>query len=260
MITKNHPAPQPPSTLTARSGQPPRALPPTVDDALAPAVSGRALFGMLLAVVIGALSAAVVIPAWLPDLTRSLLGPEPKAWWYLSRSSAVVSYVLLWASMLFGLLITTRTARAWPGGPTAFDLHQHTSLLALALALFHALILLGDAYIGYTLRTIAVPFAGAEYKPLAVGLGQIGFYAMAIVGLSFYIKEKLTQRGWRLLHFLSFATFLLVLAHGIQSGTDSDGTFMTLLYWISGGSVLLMSVFRALLMRTTIRADVHPLP
>lgn len=223
------------------------AAPITVEEDLTHAMSGRALFGLLLAVVAGAVGATVVIPTLLPDLTQSLLGPEPKAYWYLSRSSAVVSYMLLWASMIFGLLITTRTARMWPGGPVAFDLHQHTSLLALALALFHALILLGDKYIGYTLSTIAVPFAGVDYKPLDVGLGQVGFYAMALVGLSFYAKNALTQRGWRLIHFLSFSTFLLVLAHGIQAGTDSGTTFMTLLYWVSGGSVLLLSVFRAVL-------------
>jgi predicted ferric reductase len=226
---------------------PPLTTPITAEEDLTHAMSGKALFGLLLAVVAGAVGAAIIIPALLPDLTQSLLGPEPKAYWYLSRSSAVISYVLLWASMIFGLLITTRTARMWPGGPVAFDLHQHTSLLALALALFHALILLGDSYIGYTLRTIAVPFAGVGYKPLDVGLGQVGFYAMALVGLSFYAKNALTQRGWRLIHFLSFSTFLLVLAHGIQAGTDSGTTFMTLLYWVSGGSVLLLSVFRAVL-------------
>jgi len=211
------------------------------------AMSGQALLTMLLAVTGGAVGATLVVPALLPDLTRSLLGSEPKAYWYLSRSSAIVSYVLSWASMIFGLLITTRTARLWPGGPAAFDLHQHTSLLAVAFALFHALILLGDEYIGYTLRTIAVPFAGVDYKPLDVGLGQIGFYVMAVVGLSFYAKNTLTQRGWRLVHFLSFAAFVLVLAHGIRSGADSSSGGMTLLYWISGGSVLLLSVFRATL-------------
>jgi predicted ferric reductase len=243
------------STPTARAPHPvrPHAEPTVVEQDLTQAMSGRALFGLLLAVVAGALGAAVVVPTYLPDLTHSLLGPEPKAYWYLSRSSAVVSYVLLWASMIFGLLITTRTARAWPGGPAAFDLHQHTSLLALALALFHALILLGDRYIGYTLGTIAVPFAGVDYKPLEVGLGQIGFYAMAVIGLSFYAKNALTQRGWRLIHFLSFATFLLALAHGIQAGTDTASTGMTLLYWVSGASVLLLSVFRALLGATQSR-------
>ena len=242
MITDNISTPPAPATRTSSL-----VTPITVEEDLTHAMSGKALFGLLLSVVAGTVGATIVIPALLPDLTQSLLGPEPKAYWYLSRSSAVISYVLLWASMIFGLLITTRTARMWPGGPVAFDLHQHTSLLALALALFHALILLGDSYIGYTLRTIAVPFAGVGYKPLDVGLGQVGFYAMALVGLSFYAKNTLTQRGWRLIHFLSFSTFLLVLAHGIQAGTDSGTTFMTLLYWVSGGSVLLLSVFRAVL-------------
>ncbi|MCX6016910.1 MAG: ferric reductase-like transmembrane domain-containing protein [Chloroflexi bacterium] len=217
------------------------------DSDLTQAMSGRTLFGILSAVVIGALGAAVLVPAALPDLTQSLLGSEPKAYWYLSRSSAIVSYVLLWISMIFGLMITTRTAHAWPGGPATLDLHQQTSLMALALALFHGLILLVDSYIGYNLRTIAVPFASVDYKPFEVGLGQIGFYVMALVGLSFYVKKTITQRGWRLIHFLSFAMFVLALVHGLQAGTDSSGTFMSLLYWVSGSSVLLMTVFRILL-------------
>src|SRR5689334_13109969 len=84
---------------------------------------------MLLAIAAGVFAAVVALPRWLPGLSASLLGPEPKVYWYLSRSSAVVAYLLLWCSMATGLAISNRLARIWPGGPTAFDLHQHTSLL-----------------------------------------------------------------------------------------------------------------------------------
>jgi hypothetical protein len=56
------------------------------------------------------------------------------------------------ASVAFGLIMTNRMARVWPGGPTAFDLHQFTSLLGLAFAVFRGLILLGDQYIKYTVQ------------------------------------------------------------------------------------------------------------
>jgi predicted ferric reductase len=102
--------------------------------------------GLLLAALVGALGAVLLLPAWLPGLSQSLLGAEPKAYWYLARASAGVAFGLLWLSMVFGLLITNRMARLWPGGPAAFDLHQHASLLGLAFGLFHALILLGDGY------------------------------------------------------------------------------------------------------------------
>jgi predicted ferric reductase len=227
--------------------------PPSAIEDLQPAMSGGALFGLMLAVVAGALGGAVVMPALLPELTHSLLGAAPKAYWYLSRSSALVSFVLLWASMIFGLLMTSKLSRAWPGGPTAFDLHQHTSLLALALALFHALILMGDAYIAYTPQIIFTPFASVDYKPTEVAYGQIALYALAVVGLSFYVKGVLTQRGWRLIHFLSFALFALSLLHGLQSGSDTKSEVITLMYWISGSSVLLLTLYRV--MSKWVKAD-----
>ena len=119
----------------------------------------------------GAVLAAVALPALLPGtLAASLTSAEPKAYWYLSRASAFVAFILVWASMIFGLLMTSRTARVWPGGPAAFDLHQFTSLLGLGVALFHVLVLLGDKYIGYTLPQLLLPFNSTEYKPLWVGI------------------------------------------------------------------------------------------
>ena len=134
-------------------------------DALPPAMSLPLLIVMLLAVVAGAFAAAVVLPNWLPGLSQSLLGSEPKAYWYLSRASALVAYTLVWVSMATGLIITNKLARLWPGGPIAFDLHQYTSLLGLAFGLFHALILIGDKYINYTLAQILIPFNSVGYKP-----------------------------------------------------------------------------------------------
>ncbi len=215
-------------------------------DEMQPAMSAGALIGMLLAVIAGAVGAAVVMPALLPGLTHSLLGSEPKAYWYLSRSSAFVSYGLMWMSMVLGLLMTNKLARMWPGGPTAFDLHQYSSLLGLAFALFHALILMGDTYIAYTLAQILTPFASVDYKPLWVGLGQIGFYVMTIVGFSFYARRVITQRGWRMVHFLSFALFVLALVHGLQSGTDAETPWALAVYWVSGVSVLFLTIYRIL--------------
>jgi predicted ferric reductase len=148
--------------------------------------------------------------------------------------------------MVFGLLITNRLARVWPGGPTAFELHQHASLLGLALAVFHALILLGDRYIQATPAQLLIPFAYTGYAPLWVGLGQLALYGLALVGLTFYVKDLIGRRAWRAIHFLSFAVFALALAHGIGSGSDSGALLARALYWASGGSVLFLMVYRVL--------------
>ena len=60
-------------------------------DQLPPAMPFSTLVIMLLASALGAFAAAIVLPNWLPGLSHSLLGTEPKAYWYLSRSSALVA-------------------------------------------------------------------------------------------------------------------------------------------------------------------------
>jgi predicted ferric reductase len=219
-------------------------------DEAQPAYHAGALLSLLLAILAGVFAAVFVLPAWLPDLSASLLGPEPKAYWHLSRASALVAFALLWLALALGLTITSRLARLWPGGPAAFDLHQHASLLGLALALVHALILTGDRYMSLSLAQVVVPFATTDYRPVWVGLGQIAFYLLAAVGLSFYVRRWLGRRTWRAIHFLSFLLYLLVLAHGVASGTDSEAPVVAALYWGSGVSLLLLTVWRVV---TTVR-------
>ena len=216
-------------------------------DQLPPAMPLPLLISMLLAVALGAFAAAIVLPNWLPGLSQSLLGSEPKAYWYLSRASAMVAYGLLWLSMALGLIITNKLARVWPGGPLAFDLHQFASLIGLAFALFHALILMGDKYINYDLAQVLVPFNSSGYKPVWVGLGQIGFYLLAIVGLSFYVRKRLGNRSWRLIHYFSFLTFALALLHGIFAGTDSAVVAIQIFYWATGASLIFLLVYRILI-------------
>ncbi len=215
-------------------------------EAMPPVMAFSTLVLILLATIAGAFMAIVVLPLWLPGLSTSLVGSEPKAYWYLSRMSGLVAYTLLWLSMLFGLGITSKLARLWPGGPGAFDLHQFTSLLGLAFALFHALILIGDNYIGYTLFQVLIPFASTGYRPIWVGLGQVGFYLLLIVSLSFYVRQTIGHRAWRLIHYLSFILFLLALVHGLMSGSDTTAPLVRGLYWASLASLVFLAIYRVL--------------
>jgi hypothetical protein len=237
------PAAPTPATRTVAAHPAPEA------DDLPPAMSLSNLIGLLLAAVIGVFAAVVALPTWLQGLSASLLGTEPKAYWYLARSSAWVAYGLLWLAMVFGLLMINKLARAWPGGPMAFDLHQHTSLLGLAFALFHGLILLGDRYIQASLTQILLPFAYTGFNPLAVGLGQIALYGLALVGLSFYVKAQIGRQLWRAIHLVSFSVFALALLHGIFSGSDSSTRAAQIAYWATGGAILFLTIYRILISR-----------
>jgi len=199
---------------------------------------------VLIAAVAGAIAAILVLPAWLPALNDSLVGSAPHAFWFLSRSSAFVAYILLWFSMCLGTMITNKLARLWPGGPVAFDLHQHTSLLGVAFALFHGLILIGDQYIHTNIWHTVIPFGMQEYQPFWVGLGQLGFYVMVVVAFSFYVRKQITPQVWRSIHYLSFVGFLFALVHGLASGSDSTTNWAQWMYWLTGSSFLFLFVYR----------------
>jgi predicted ferric reductase len=201
----------------------------------------------VLAILVAIDTAVLILPAVLPGLAASLQADNAKFYWYLSRGSAVSAYVLLWMSMIFGLLMSNRMAKHWPGAPAANDLHQYVSLLGLGLTAFHAVILTGDAYLKLNIAQIITPFGVASYRPFQVGLGQIAFFLWAIVAASFYVKKRIGVKAWKSIHFFSFVLFGFALIHGITSGSDSGETWMQVIYWSSAASILMLTVYRVLM-------------
>jgi predicted ferric reductase len=216
------------------------------------AIGLRFLILVFAGVIAGSLLAVVVLPQWLPGLTFSLLGEQPKAYWLLSRGSAWAAYSLLWLSMISGMIVTNKLARLWPGGPTAIDLHEYFSLLGLGLGLFHALILMGDHYINYNLVQVLLPFNSVNYRPLWVGIGQLSFYLGLVVSLTFYVRKQIKPRTWRLIHYLSFGQFLLVMVHGLYSGTDATASWAIQIYYWSAASLLFLFIYRMLVKKISI--------
>ena len=146
--------------------------------------------------------------------------------------------------MALGLGITNKLSRIWPGLPATFAIHEYVSLLGLAFALFHALVILGDHYINFTLLQLMIPFSTVDYRPFWVGVGQVGFYIWLIVSLSFYIRPVIGQKFWRLLHYLSFGMYFMGILHGIFSGTDTTLDWAQSYYWISAASLLFLFFVR----------------
>ena len=249
--TAGRPLPAPPRSVDTRPSSP---LVATDLDALEPAVTFDSAIILLAGMVVGSTLAVVILPSLLPGLTETLLGDQPKAFWYLSRSSGVVAYLALWLSVVLGLTLTNRFARLWAGGPAVADLHQFSSLLSLALAIFHVVILLGDRYASYRLDELLIPFAAAQHEPFWVGLGQLGFYLALPVTFSFYLRRTIGVRAWRLIHFAAFAVFALVVAHGLGAGTDTQAPAMSAMYLVTSGSVVFLTIYRVLVASSRLAA------
>jgi predicted ferric reductase len=203
-----------------------------------------AVMSLVLGATLGLAAAFILLPEQSSHVATAIMSTNPKAYWYLSRASAFVALGLLWLSMALGLLITDKMARSWPGAPVAFAVHEFVSLLGLGFAAFHALILLGDHYINYRLSQILMPFGSVNYHPVWVGLGQIGLYAWALISATFYVRQWIGSKTWKLIHYLSFFNFIVAILHGIASGTDTALPSAQAAYWFMGGTILFLTVVR----------------
>ena len=166
--------------------------------------------------------------------------------WYVTRAAGISGYVTLSATVILGLFRSLarvsrlRNTRAlW----LLDELHPYLAVLTLALVVFHLLSLVFDPLIPFSLFNLLLPF-DQPYRPLAVDLGVLALYGLAVVWLSSWVKRRIAYASWRALHYTSFAAFILVTLHGIFAGSDSGEPWMRALYLGISGVVTLLVLAR----------------
>ena len=219
-----------------------RSLPAASNQRLGALISGGAIgLGVLTALVIGSqlTGAAATLGTVLTQINQWLgasVAANSQVYWYMARAAGVVAYLLLWGSVAWGILVSSKLVNDWVKPALVYELHKFLSILAMIVGLFHGLILLGDTYMNFSLLDILIPFRSA-YQPFWVGLGILGFYLTAILVASFYIKKHLGHRTWRLLHFSSFGVWVMTTLHGLVAGTDTSTILMKVIYTVAVVSV-----------------------
>lgn len=192
-------------------------------------------------------SLAWLLTPWLhtlgPIVDRQF-GSAPEVFRDMSRASGIAAYGLLWLSMAFGLLISGRMSRVWPGGPETFELHRFCSLLALGFSLFHVLVLLGDPTLGGNLASLFAPGALSSKAPFA-WLGQLSLYALALVVGSFYVRRWIGRKAWRLIHAATLVLYLAALVHSTQATSDSSSQLLAAFYTVTAGALAILALCRS---------------
>jgi sulfoxide reductase heme-binding subunit YedZ len=84
----------------------------------------------------------------------------------------------------------------------------------------HGLSLLGDSFLNPGLAGIAIPFVGA-YRPLWTGLGIVAGYGLAVLGLTYYMRDRIGAARWRKLHRITALFWVLAIVHTIGAGSDA---------------------------------------
>jgi methionine sulfoxide reductase heme-binding subunit len=163
-------------------------------------------------------------------------------WWYVTRASGIIGYLLLWFSTVLGLAVTSKYMDAMLDRMFTYDFHQFISLLSIAFILLHIIVLTVDRYLPYSVAQILVPFI-SPYRPFWVGIGVISFYVIVLVTVTFYLRKQISMRSFRIIHYLSLAGYLGSTLHGYYSGTDTALPAMQWLYKLSGLVVLFFTIY-----------------
>jgi methionine sulfoxide reductase heme-binding subunit len=171
--------------------------------------------------------------------------PTRHLWWLGSRATGVAAIVLMSLSIAAGLALAGRLAR-FPGAPGKVrQIHEALALSSLIAIAAHGLLLLGDPFLRPGITGIALPFA-LESQPVWTGLGIIGGWLAAIIGLSFYVRRRIGTQVWRWLHRWTLAAYALSFAHTFGSGTDASSAWLLVLVAGSAVPILFAAIYRLL--------------
>jgi hypothetical protein len=163
--------------------------------------------------------------------------------WYSVRATGFLAYFVLAASVLYGLFLSTKILDSIAHRPVSFALHKDLAIVAMILASLHGALLVFDQSFDFSPRAILVPFA-SPYSPVTVGIGQLTFYASAVVTASFYVRRHIGQRAWRALHYVTFLAFIGATYHGIASGSDSGSGWAFWVYLVPATASIFLLTYR----------------
>jgi methionine sulfoxide reductase heme-binding subunit len=167
--------------------------------------------------------------------------------WITSRAAGGAALLLASASVLLGLMMSSR--RRQPNRRDLRTLHEALSLAALAMVGLHGLSLLGDAYLSPGIAGILIPFVG-RYRPLWTGVGILAGYGLALLGVSYYFRDRIGAARWRRAHRLTAAFWLLAIVHTIGAGSDAAEPW----FLVIGGMAVIPAAF-LLALRWLIRSS-----
>jgi sulfoxide reductase heme-binding subunit YedZ len=166
-----------------------------------------------------------------------------KALWYLTRGTGIVSMILLTSVTVLGILTTVRWS---PGKTPRFVtqyLHRNLSLLSVAFIVVHVSTAVIDAFAPIHWLDAVVPFMSG-YRPLWLGLGTVAFDLLVAIAVTSLVRARLGLGAWRVVHWTSYACWVVAIFHGLGVGSDAKQPWMLLLVAVSVGGVAAAAAWR----------------
>jgi predicted ferric reductase len=148
-----------------------------------------------------------------------------QTWWHLARTAGLAAWALITASVLWGLLLSTRVLGRRPTRPWLLALHRYLSALAIGATAVHLFALLADSFVQFRVVDLVVPMA-SPWRPGAVAWGIVAIYLLVLIEITSLVGDRLPRRVWWSIHLTSFVVFALSTLHGLQAGTDASNSLV----------------------------------
>jgi len=157
--------------------------------------------------------------------------------WYTTRGAGAVSLVLLSAVVVLGILSVLRVQTSgWPRFLTV-GLHRNLSLMTLVFLALHIVTAVVDPFTHLGWLAAVVPFS-SYYRTVWLGLGTIAFELLLAILVTSLIRGFIGQAAWRLVHWLTYASWPIAVVHGLGTGTDVWSAWSLVLTALCVGAVI----------------------
>ncbi len=160
---------------------------------------------------------------------------DPHIWWYVTRSSAILAWILMTLAVVWGVLLSTRIFRKVDDPGHLQDLHRYLGGLSLIMVGVHIVSLMLDGWLHFTPLEALVP-GQATYRTIPVALGIGAFYLLVVVYGSSLLRNRLPPRFWKGLHYANYGAVVLIGFHAGLAGTDVGR------WWYFGVSTVILSL------------------
>lgn len=182
-----------------------------------------------------------ISPSAVQNITvKDSLEPAGEKWsWYLTRAGGLISFLLLYLAIFFGIAIRFPILRKIFQPIDSLNFHAWISVQALIFVVIHGLVLLTDEYLNFSLKDLFIPLS-STYQPELVTLGVLGMYSMIAIILTSYFRKYISQRIWRITHFLNIVLYGLAFFHAFYLGTDLQSGLMREIFL--GMNILLLAM------------------
>lgn len=150
-----------------------------------------------------------------------MIAVSEKLSWYVSRSSGIVAWFLVAASIVWGLALSGRLVRRRGIPAWLLDLHRYLGTLSIVFTAIHLIGLVGDNYVHFGWGELFVPMA-SEWQPGNVAWGIAGFYLLVAIQVTSWAMRRLPRRVWHTIHLSSLVLFVTGTVHSFRAGTDME--------------------------------------